>query len=117
MLQHKAVTVIVVALMLLVSPFFLQLVKTSESPAAQEDGREKWEYLVVGAPSSTNFNPTGTGSSRMRKLEMGGFGVEAFVLEQHMDKAGADGWELVSVTNTARGEPVFYFKRLKPGRN
>jgi len=113
MLQHKAVTVIVVALMLLVSPFFLRPVKTSESPAAQEDGREKWEYLVVAAPSSTNFSATG--NTRMRKLEMGGFGIEAFVLEQHMDKIGADGWELVTVTNTARGEPVFYFKRLKPG--
>jgi len=53
----------------------------------------------------------------MRKLEMGGFGIEAFVLEQHMDKVGADGWELVTVSNTPRGEPVFYFKRLKSGRN
>ena len=113
MLQHKAVTIIVVALMLLVSPLFLRSVKTSESPATQDDTREKWEYLVVAAPSATNFQPTG--NSRMRKLEMGGFGVEAFVLEQHMDKAGADGWELVSVSNTPRGEPIFYFKRLKPG--
>lgn len=115
MLQHKAVVVIAVALLLLVSPFFLRSVKTSEPRATQDDVREKWEYLVVAAPSSTNFNATG--NSRMRKLEMGGFGIEAFVLEQHMDKVGADGWELVSVTNTARGEPVFYFKRLKPARN
>jgi len=112
MLQHKTVTVIVVALMLLVSPFFLRSVKTSESPATQEDSREKWEYLVVGAPSNTNFNASG--NDRMRKLDMGGFGIEAFVLEQHMDKVGAQGWELVSVTHTPRGEPVFYFKRLKP---
>jgi hypothetical protein len=115
MLQHKTATVIVVALMLLVSPFFLRSVKTTESSATQDDGREKWEYLVVGAPSNTNFNTTST--SRMRKLEMGGFGIEAFVLEQHMDKVGADGWELVTVSNTPRGEPVFYFKRLKSGRN
>ena len=111
MLQHKTITVIGVALLLLVSPFFLRLVKTSESSsAAQDDMREKWEYLVVGAPSNTNF--TSTGNSRMRKLEMGGFGIEAFVLEQHMDKAGADGWELVSVNDSPRG-PIFYFKRLK----
>jgi hypothetical protein len=115
MLQHKAVTVIVVALMLLVSPFFLRSVKTTESRAIEDDANQKWEYLVVAAPSATNFQPTG--NSRMRKLEMGGFGVEAFVLEQHMDKAGADGWELVSVSNTPRGEPIFYFKRLKPARN
>jgi hypothetical protein len=116
MLQHKTLSVIAVVLLLFVTPFFLRSVKTSESrPETQEDGREKWEYLVVGAPSATNFNPSG--NPRMRKLEMGGFGIEAFVLEQHMDKVGAEGWELVSVTNTARGEPVFYFKRLKPSRN
>ena len=113
MLQHKAVTVIVVALMLLVSPFFLRSVKTTESRAIEDDANQKWEYLVVGAPSNTNFNATD--NRRMRKLDMGGFGIEAFVLEQHMDKVGADGWELVSVSNTPRGEPVFYFKRLKPG--
>lgn len=114
MLQQKAVIVIAVALLLLVTPFFLRSVKTSESRATQDDIREKWEYLVVGAPSGTNFNPTS--NPRMRKLEMGGFGVEAFVLEQHMDKVGADGWELVSVSGTP-SNPIFYFKRLKPGRN
>jgi hypothetical protein len=115
MLLHKTVTVIVVALVVLVSPFFLRSVKTTESRAIEDEANQKWEYLVVGAPSSTNFNPTS--NSRMRKLEMGGFGIEAFVLEQHMDKVGAEGWELVSVTHTPRGEPVFYFKRLKPARN
>ncbi len=114
MLQYKAVTVIVVLLLLLVSPFFLRSVKTSESRATEDDMKEKWEYLVVAAPSRTNFQPTG--NPRMRKLEMGGFGVEAFVLEQHMDKVGADGWELVSVTGTP-ADPILYFKRLKPTRN
>jgi len=112
MLQNKAVSVIAIVLLLLVSPFFLRAVKTSESrPAVQEDGGQKWEYLVVSAPSSTNFNASG--NTRMRKLDMGGFGIEAFVLEQHMDKVGAEGWELVSVTTATRGEPVFFFKRLK----
>ena len=110
MLQHKALTISVVALLLLVSPFFLRSVKTTESRATQDDMKEKWEYLVVGAPNRTNFQPTG--NPRMRKIEMGGFGVEAFVLEQHMDKVGADGWELVSVTGTPT-EPILYFKRLK----
>jgi hypothetical protein len=111
MLQHKALVVIAVALLLLVSPFFLRSVKTTESSVTQDDGGQKWEYLVVSAPSNTNFNASGNG--RMRKLDMGGFGIEAFVLEQHMDKVGADGWELVSVSNATRGEPVFFFKRLK----
>jgi len=111
MLQHKALVVISIALLLLISPFFLSSVKTTESTRTQEDAGQKWEYLVVSAPSSTNFNSSG--NARMRKLDMGGFGIEAFVLEQHMDKVGADGWELVSVSNAARGEPVFFFKRLK----
>jgi hypothetical protein len=114
MLQHKAVSVIAIVLLLLVSPFFLRAVTTSElRPLVQEDGGQKWEYLVVSAPSNTNFNASG--NARMRKLDMGGFGIEAFVLEQHMDKVGAEGWELVSVTTAARGEPVFFFKRLKQG--
>jgi len=111
MLQHKALVVIAVALLLLVSPFFLRSAKTTEASTTQDDGGQKWEYLVVSAPSSTNFSPSG--NARMRKLDMGGFGIEAFVLEQHMDKVGADGWELVSVSNATRGEPVFFFKRLK----
>ena len=114
MLQHKALVVIAAALLLLVSPFFLRSVKTTEASRTQDDSGQKWEYLVVSAPSTTNF--TASGNARMRKLDMGGFGIEAFVLEQHMDKAGADGWELVSVSNGARGEPVFFFKRLKQGR-
>ena len=111
MLQGKAVTVMAVALLLLATPFFLRSVKTSESSrAAEDDMKEKWEYLVVGAASRTNFQPTG--NPRMRKTEGGGFGVEAFVLEQHMDRVGQDGWELVAVTGTS-ADPILYFKRLK----
>ena len=70
---------------------------------------EKWEYLAVAGPSSTNFTPTG--NSRMRKEESG-FGREAFVLEQHLDKLGAKGWELVSVAGPPT-DPAYYFKRRK----
>jgi hypothetical protein len=47
----------------------------------------------------------------MRKDE-GRFGREAFVLEQHLDKLGSMGWELVSVAGSSV-DPVFYFKRRK----
>ena len=59
MLQHKALVVIAVALLLLVSPFFLRSAKTTEASTTQDDGGQKWEYLVVSAPSSTNFSPSG----------------------------------------------------------
>ena len=70
---------------------------------------EKWEYLAVAGPSSTNFSPTNEPS--MRK-ETGSFGREGFVLEQHLDKLGAKGWELVSVAGQPN-DPVYYFKRRK----
>lgn len=101
----------VVAVLLLLSPIFLSSVRTNEPQRDEEDNsKERWEYLVVGAPNRTNFTPTG--NSRMRKEEMGGFGIEAFVLEQHMDKVGANGWELVAVQGTP-DNPIFYFKRPK----
>jgi hypothetical protein len=71
--------------------------------------RIEWEYLVVASPSNSNL--TATGNPRMRK-EPGPFGREAFVLEQHLDKLGANGWELVSVAGTPN-DPHYYFKRRK----
>lgn len=70
---------------------------------------ERWEYLVVAQPSSTNFEATG--NSEMRKLD-GGFGREGFVLETQLDKAGRNGWELVSVAGLP-ADPIYYFKRRK----
>lgn len=71
---------------------------------------EQWEYLAVAGPSSTNFTPTS--SPRMRKEPNSSFGREAFVLEQHLDKLGANGWELVTVAGPPN-DPVYYFKRRK----
>jgi hypothetical protein len=48
----------------------------------------------------------------MRKEVNAPFGREAFVLEQHMDKLGTNGWELVTVAGNPT-DPVFYFKRRK----
>jgi hypothetical protein len=75
----------------------------------QPDTGPKWEYLAVAGPGTTNFSPSG--NSKMRKSE-GGFGREAFVLEQHLDKLGAEGWELVSVAGNPQ-DPVYYFKKAK----
>ena len=92
------------------------LVLTSSVVAVRTTGQndeanaaEKWEYLVVSRPSSTNFSPTG--NDRMRK-ESGGFGIEGFVLEQHLDRLGARGWELVAIAGNP-ADPVYFFKRRK----
>ena len=87
----------------------LAVVKTSGQEPDSRDRADQWEYLVVAGPTTTNFS--GTGSGRVRKESDSGFAREAYVLEQHMDRFGASGWELVTVT--APPDPVFYFKRRK----
>jgi hypothetical protein len=85
------------------------VMRTSGQESNSNDRAEQWEYLVVAGPTTTNFS--GTGSGRTRKESNSGFAREAYVLEQHMDRFGASGWELVTVT--APPDPVFYFKRRK----
>lgn len=102
---------ILVALLLLV-PGSAAVVKTAEQrqPNPREKlAVEKWEYLAVAGPSTTNFSATG--NPDMRK-ESGGFAREGFVLEQHLDALGVRGWELVSVAGLPT-DPVYYFKRRK----
>ncbi|HEY0761038.1 MAG TPA: hypothetical protein VGD61_01570 [Pyrinomonadaceae bacterium] len=87
--------------------------KTSGQETDSRDRPDRWEYLVVAGPSTTNFSTTGSPS--MRKEVNSSFGREGFVLEQHMDKLGASGWELVTISGQPN-DPVFYFKRLKNRR-
>lgn len=102
----KRASLIGVALLLAV--ISVAVVKTS----GQEDrvAVEQWEYLAVAGPSNTNL--TATGNPRMRKEPNVPFGREAFVLEQHLDKLGANGWELVAVAGPPT-DPAYYFKRRK----
>ena len=78
--------------------------ETDTSAAAQ------WEYLAVAGPSTTNLTPTG--NPRMRKEPNAPFGREAFVLQQHLDKLGTNGWELVAIAGPVN-DPAYYFKRRK----
>lgn len=94
---------------LLLGVISIAVVKTS----GQEDREivaEQWEYLALAGPSTTNL--TATGNPRMRKEPDAAFGREAFVLEQHLDKLGAKGWELVAVAGPPT-DPAYYFKRRK----
>jgi hypothetical protein len=108
---RKRVPLIVAALCLAVIP--VVVVKTmgqQESNSDNRTGVEQWEYLAVAGPSTANFSPTTT--PRMRKEPNVPFGREAFVLEQHLDKLGANGWELVTVAGPPT-DPAYYFKRRK----
>ena len=99
---------VLVPLLIVACGLFAVVKTTGQDEPARVDKTE-WEYLVVATPSNVNF--TATGNQRMRK-EPGPFGREAFVLEQHLDKLGANGWELVSVAGTP-ADPHYYFKRRK----
>lgn len=96
--------------LLFLIPVFVAVARTTgQADTGSSAAIEKWEYLIVSAPSRTNFSPSG--NSYMRK-ETGNFGVEAFVLEQQLDKLGANGWELVSISGPPT-DPIYYFKRPK----
>ena len=103
--------IILLALLLLVAVVAVVVKTTGHAGTGRGDtaATEKWEYLAVAGPSTTNFSPTGNPSMRKEDVP---FAREGFVLEQHLDKLGAKGWELVSVAGLPT-DPVYYFKRPK----
>ena len=114
-MHAKGAVRLVFAILLLLTPFCLSAVRTEQrtDDPNEKPGIDRWEYLVVANPNRTNYSPTG--NPNMRKEDMGSFGHEAFVLETHMDRLGAKGWELVAVSGTPN-DPIFYFKRPKGRR-
>jgi hypothetical protein len=69
---------------------------------------EEWEYLAVAGPSPASLSV----DPHKRKEANVPFGREAFALEQHLDKLGGNGWELVAAAGPPT-DPAFYFKRRK----
>lgn len=107
----KRIRLIAVALCLVVIPVVvITTTGQEESNAGEKIVVEQWEYLAVAGPSTANLTPTNT--PRMRKEPGVPFAREAFVLEQHLDKLGANGWELVAVAGPPT-DPAYYFKRPK----
>ena len=87
-----------VAIVVCVAVIAIVVVKTMGQEDTSRTDRsmvEQWEYLAVAGPSTSNL--TATGNPRMRKEPNVPFGREAFVLEQHLDKLGTNGWELVTL--------------------
>jgi len=103
---------VVIALCLAIVPAVV--VKTTGQEETNTAAVEQWEYLAVAGPSTTNL--TATNNPRMRKEPNVPFGREAFVLEQHLDKLGANGWELVAIGGPPN-DPAYYFKRPKRAEN
>jgi len=78
-------------------------------PTTREVATEQWEYLAVAGPM-TGLTPVD--NPRLRKEPTAEFNREAFALEQQLDKLGANGWELVTITGPPT-DPAYYFKRRK----
>ena len=113
MKESKVLTRILhVAVVICLAVICIFVVKTTgqEENSGGDGAAVEWEYLAVAGPSSTNFSPTG--NPRMRKEPNVPFAREAFVLEQHLDKLGANGWELIAVAGPPT-DPAYYFKRRK----
>jgi hypothetical protein len=107
----KRTSLIAIAICLaLISIAVVKTTGQDETSGGERQAVEQWEYLAVAGPSSSNFTPTS--SPRMRKEPNAPFGREAFVLEQHLDKLGANGWELIAVAGPPN-DPAYYFKRRK----
>ena len=101
------------AVLCLIAVTTLAVVKTSgqeTTNSTSSTATDQWEYLALAGPTTTNFS--GSSNPRMKKDSSGGFAREAFVLETHLDKLGAAGWELVSVSGPPT-DPAYYFKRRK----
>ena len=67
-----------------------------------------WEYLIIQGGS---VNLSGSDGGSLRK-EPGPFSREWYPLEKNLDKLGAKGWELVTISGSP-SDPVFYMKRRK----
>jgi len=102
----KRTSLIGVALLLAV--ICVAVVKTSGQE--EKNVGEQWEYLTVAGPSTHNLS--GSGAGRTRKEPDSAFGRESYVLEQHLDRLGAKGWELIAVAGPPT-DPAYYFKRRK----
>ncbi len=82
---------------------------TQRSSRDKESDKTNWEYLVIVGGRQ---NLTSSGNNKMAKLALDSSFREHFPLEANLDKLGAEGWDLVTVT-MARDEPIYYLKRLK----
>jgi hypothetical protein len=108
--QNAIRTSLAVAALIVIAVSLAVVKTTGQTTSTENSAAEKWEYLAVAGPGTTNFTPTG--NPKMRKEPNVPFGREGFVLEQHLDKLGANGWELITVAGSPN-DPVYYFKRRK----
>lgn len=104
----KPMSVIAALLTLLVIVGAYRTTGQEEANPRKRVAIEEWEYLAVGGPISASLSV----DPHKRKEPNVPFGREAVALEQHLDKLGTNGWELIAVAGPPT-DPAFYFKRRK----
>jgi hypothetical protein len=101
--------VVVGLLVLAVAVFAVMNTKGQATNQTGSAATEQWEYLALASPVS-GLIPAN--KEAIRKEPSGSFGREAISLEQHLDRLGANGWELIAVAGPPT-DPAYYFKRRK----
>ena len=84
--------------------------RSNRTGSATNTDKIEWEYLVI-AGGRNNLSSTGT-NSKLAKLSLESGWRENYPLEMNLDKLGAEGWEVVTVT-VMQNEPVYFLKRIK----
>jgi hypothetical protein len=105
----RRASVVIGLMVLAVAVFAVMKTKGQATNERGSGATEQWEYLAVAGPVS---GLTPANKEPMRKESGGSFGREAIALEQHLDKLGANGWELIAVAGPPT-DPAYYFKRRK----
>lgn len=83
------------------------------STRSNDTDKVTWEYLVI-AGGRNNLSSAGT-NGKLAKLALESGFREYYPLEMNLDKLGAEGWEVITVTMT-QSEPVYFLKRVKDSR-
>jgi hypothetical protein len=105
-------TSITVSAVLLIIAIGLTASSSGQTSGGENNSADEtqWEYLVVAGGNSNLSTAGNEDYPNMRKQKDTNF-REAFPLERNLDKLGAKGWELVTVSGS--NDPVYYFKRRK----
>ena len=99
-----------IILVLTIVTFAVAKQRSTRAKDSDKADKIEWEYLVI-AGGRNNLSSAGT-NGKLAKIALESGFRENYPLEMNLDKLGAEGWEVVTVTMT-QNEPIYYLKRRK----
>lgn len=102
-----------ISLVLVIATVAFAKQRSSHSKDTDKTEKIEWEYLVI-VGGRNNLSTSGT-NGKLAKLSLESGFRENYPLEMNLDKLGAEGWEIVTVTMT-QTEPIYFLKRVKNSR-